>query len=79
MELTTENIIKTIARYSTLEEFFDNEVIGKEVYDKMYDEFNDAQKGIIDRFDLFRFYEYSKNCAYGHFGDKDVPWERIGW
>ena len=50
MELTTENIIRTIALYSTLEEFFDNEVIGKEVYDKMYDEFNDVQKGIIDRF-----------------------------
>ena len=50
MELTPENIIKTIALYSTLEEFFDNEVIGKDVYDKMYDEFNDAQKSIIDRF-----------------------------
>ena len=50
MELTTENIIRTIALYCTLEEFFDNEVIGKEVYDKMYDEFDDAQKGIIDKF-----------------------------
>ena len=36
-------------------------------------------KGIIDRFDLFNFYDYSKNCTYGHFGDKDVPWEKIGW
>ena len=36
-------------------------------------------KGIIDRFDLFNFYNYSKNCTYGHFGDKDVPWEKIGW
>lgn len=36
-------------------------------------------KGIIDRFDLFNFYEYSKNCIYGHFGDKEVPWERLGW
>jgi len=36
-------------------------------------------KGIIDRFDLFNFYQYSKNCVYGHFGDKDVPWEKIGW
>lgn len=36
-------------------------------------------KGIIDRFDLFNFTEYSKNCVYGHFGDKPVPWERIGW
>ena len=38
-----------------------------------------SPKGIIDRFDLFNFYEYSKNCTYGHFGDKDVPWEKIGW
>ena len=36
-------------------------------------------KGIIDRFDLFNYNEYSKNCTYGHFGNKDVPWERIGW
>ena len=36
-------------------------------------------KGIIDRFGLFNFHEYSKNCVYGHFGDKDVPWEKIGW
>ena len=36
-------------------------------------------KGIIDRFELFDFTEYSENCTYGHFGDKDVPWEKIGW
>ena len=36
-------------------------------------------KGIIDRFDLFNFYKYSENCTYGHFGDKNVPWEQIGW
>ncbi len=36
-------------------------------------------KGIIDRFDLFNFNEYSKNCVYGHFGNKNVPWEKIGW
>jgi S-adenosylmethionine synthetase len=36
-------------------------------------------KGIIDRFDLFKYNEYSSNCVYGHFGNKDVPWERIGW
>lgn len=35
--------------------------------------------GIIRRFDLFNFHEYSKNCTYGHFGNKDVPWEKIGW
>ena len=36
-------------------------------------------KGIIDRFDLFNFHQYSENCVYGHFGNKDVPWEKIGW
>ena len=36
-------------------------------------------KGIIDKFDLFNFNKYSANCTYGHFGDKDVPWEKIGW
>ena len=38
-----------------------------------------SPKAIIDRFDLFNFYEYSENCTYGHFGNKDVPWEKIGW
>jgi S-adenosylmethionine synthetase len=36
-------------------------------------------KGIIDRFDLFNFVQYSNNCTYGHFGNKDVPWEKVGW
>jgi len=36
-------------------------------------------KGIIDRFDLFKYTNYSKNCTYGHFGNKDVPWEKVGW
>ena len=36
-------------------------------------------KGIIDRFDLFSYNNYSMNCTYGHFGNKDVPWEKIGW
>ena len=34
-------------------------------------------KGIIQGFKLFNFTEYSKNCIYGHFGNKDVPWEVI--
>ena len=32
--------------------------------------------GIIRKFDLFNFTEYSKNCIYGHFGDKNVSWEK---
>ena len=38
-----------------------------------------SPKGIIDRFDLFNFTQYSNNCTYGHFGNKDVPWEKVGW
>jgi len=33
--------------------------------------------GIITTFGLFDFYRYSDNCIYGHFGDKDVPWEKV--
>lgn len=35
--------------------------------------------GIIKRFDMYGFFAYSNNCTYGHFGNKDVPWEQIGW
>jgi len=38
-----------------------------------------SPKGIIDRFDLFNYTAYSNNCVYGHFGNKDVPWEKLGW
>jgi len=38
-----------------------------------------SPKGIIDKFDLLNYTNYSENCVYGHFGDKDVPWEKIGW
>ena len=38
-----------------------------------------SPRGIIDRFDLFNYNKYSNNCVYGHFGNKDVPWEKIGW
>jgi S-adenosylmethionine synthetase len=33
-------------------------------------------KGIIDGLDLARPI-YSQTSAYGHFGDKDLPWERV--
>ena len=33
--------------------------------------------GIIREFDMFNFTDYSKNCVYGHFGNKDVPWEKV--
>lgn len=33
-------------------------------------------KGIIERFDLFKPI-YSKTTNYGHFGKKDLPWEKV--
>ena len=33
--------------------------------------------GIIKRFDMFQFTNYSNECVYGHFGNKDVPWEQL--
>jgi S-adenosylmethionine synthetase len=33
-------------------------------------------KGIIERFDLFKPI-YSRTTNYGHFGKKDLPWEKI--
>ena len=33
-------------------------------------------KGIIERFDMFKPI-YSKTTNYGHFGKKDLPWEKI--
>lgn len=39
--------------------------------------FDLTPKGIIDRFDLMNFTQYSNNCVYGHFGDKQVPWEVV--
>ena len=34
--------------------------------------------GIIRKFDMFKFYEYSRNSVYGHFSDgKNVPWEQV--
>ena len=33
--------------------------------------------GIIKQFDMYNFSQYSRECVYGHFGNKDVPWERV--
>ena len=52
-----------------------NRTIQKYIADNIYL----TPNGIIDRFDLFNFHQYSNNCVYGHFGDKDVPWEKVGW
>ena len=59
--------------------YVDSNGYSKSIEKFIRDNIDLSPKGIIDRFDMFNYYEYSKNCVYGHFGDKDVPWEKIGW
>ena len=59
--------------------YVDSNGHNKSIQQYIVDNIDLTPKGIIDRFDLFNFNKYSENCTYGHFGDKDVPWERMGW
>ena len=59
--------------------YIDSNGHNKSIQKFIRDNIDLTPKGIIDRFDMFNFNEYSKNCTYGHFGNKDVPWEKIGW
>lgn len=60
----------------TIETFGTATVSDEELHafkDKLIDT---SVKGIIDKLDLARPI-YSATSAYGHFGDKDLPWEKI--
>jgi S-adenosylmethionine synthetase len=60
----------------TIETFGTATVSEEELYaykDKLIDT---SVKGIIDTLDLARPI-YGATSAYGHFGDKDLPWERV--
>tara|TARA_B100001057_G_scaffold288379_2_gene288443 strand:- start:12351 stop:13496 length:1146 start_codon:yes stop_codon:yes gene_type:complete len=59
--------------------YIDSNGHNRSIYRFIKDNIDLTPKGIIDRFDLFNFHKYSKNCTFGHFGDKLVPWEQIGW
>jgi S-adenosylmethionine synthetase len=48
-----------------------------DIHRYIVDNFDLTPYGMIEKFDMFNFYEYSKNCVYGHFGNKDVPWEKM--
>lgn len=48
-----------------------------EITDWIAENIDLTPKGIIDRFDLFKFFGYHKVCTYGHFGRMDVPWEEV--
>jgi len=41
------------------------------------EQFDLTPLGIIRQFNMFNFTQYSANCVYGHFGSKDVPWEKL--
>ena len=49
----------------------------KAIHKYILDNIDLTPKGIIDRFDLFNFTNYKENSVFGHFGNKDVPWEKI--
>jgi len=59
--------------------YIDSDGSNSEIESFIRDNIDLTPKAIIDRFDLFNFTDYSTNCVYGHFGNKDVPWEKIGW
>jgi len=59
--------------------YIDSNGHNRSIHKHIIDTIDLTPKGIIDRFDMFNFNEYSKNCTYGHFGSKEVPWEKIGW
>lgn len=60
----------------TIETFGTAKVSEKELHAFKDSLINTSVKGIIDRLDLARPI-YGITSAYGHFGDKDLPWEKI--
>ena len=59
--------------------YIDSNGHNRSIHKFVRDNIDLTPKGIIDRFKLFEFYNYSENCIFGHFGEKNVPWEQIGW
>ncbi len=58
-------------------ECFGTETVGQQELHAFKDKLIDTSvKGIIETLDLARPI-YSVTSAYGHFGDKDVPWEKV--
>ncbi len=56
---------------------FDTETVAKKEIENFIDGLLDTSvKGIIDGLDLRRPI-YSQTVAYGHFGKKDLPWEKV--
>ena len=59
--------------------YIDSNGHNRSIHKFVRDNIDLTPKGIIDRFKLFDFHNYSENCVFGHFGVKNVPWEQIGW
>jgi S-adenosylmethionine synthetase len=60
----------------TIETFGTSTVTDEELQVYMDKLLDTSVKGIIDGLDLARPI-YTQTSAYGHFGDKDVPWEKV--
>ncbi len=60
----------------TIETFGTATVSDEELYAFKENLIDTSVKGIINKLDLARPI-YSATSAYGHFGDKDVPWEKV--
>lgn len=60
----------------TIETFGTAKVSEQELHDFKDKLIDTSVKGIIERLDLARPIYYTTS-AYGHFGDKDLPWEQI--
>lgn len=56
--------------------FGTNRVSEEEIIEKIKEKFDLTPNGIIEYLDL-RKPIYTKTTNYGHFGDKDLPWERV--
>lgn len=55
--------------------FGTNRVPEEEIIEKIKEKFDLTPNGIIEYLDL-RKPIYTKTTNYGHFGDKDLPWEK---
>ena len=53
--------------------YIDSNGHNRSIHKFVRDNIDLTPKGIIDRFKLFDFHNYSENCIFGHFGDKNVP------
>ena len=59
-----------------IDTFGTNSIPEEEIIKKVEEKFDLTPRGIINYLDLQKPI-YKKTTNYGHFGDKDLPWEKI--